>query len=91
MRFEDAGRFAPSFPFDVIDPLTRLAVCAATNRMDAPHPNRRATGACNRAYKHGLHTAEAVAERRAVAELIRRARAGVSQGCSMLSTDTPLG
>jgi hypothetical protein len=29
------------------------------------------------AYRHGLHTAEAVAERRAVEELLRRARAGV--------------
>jgi hypothetical protein len=31
-------------------------------------------GAHNGAYKFGLHTAEAVAERRAVAELIARAR-----------------
>ena len=35
-------------------------------------------GARNGAYKDGLHTAEAVAERRAVAELVRRARARVA-------------
>jgi hypothetical protein len=35
-------------------------------------------GARNGAYRHGLHTAEAVAERRAVAELLRRAWAGVA-------------
>jgi len=34
-------------------------------------------GARNGAYKHGLHTAAAVAERRAVAALLRRARAGM--------------
>ena len=36
-------------------------------------------GRRNGAYKHGLHTAEAVAERRAVAALLRRARAGVAK------------
>jgi hypothetical protein len=35
-------------------------------------------GTHNGAYRHGLHTAEAMAERRAVAELLRRARAGVA-------------
>jgi hypothetical protein len=35
-------------------------------------------GARNGAYRHGLHTAEAVAERRAVSALLRRARAGLS-------------
>lgn len=34
-------------------------------------------GACNGAYTDGLHTAEAVAERRAVAELMRAARLGM--------------
>ena len=35
-------------------------------------------GARNGAYRHGLHTAEAVAERRAVSELLRRARAALA-------------
>lgn len=35
-------------------------------------------GERNGAYKHGLHTAEAVAARRAVSELLRRARAGLA-------------
>jgi hypothetical protein len=35
-------------------------------------------GARNGVYRHGLHTAEAVAERRAVAELLRLVRAGVA-------------
>lgn len=35
-------------------------------------------GARNGAYKHGLHTAEAVAEPRAVAALLRRARTGMA-------------
>ena len=35
-------------------------------------------GAHNGAYRHGLHTAEAVAERRAVSALLRRARAGLA-------------
>ena len=34
-------------------------------------------GARNGAYKYGLHTAEAVAERRAVSRLVRRARAAL--------------
>jgi len=37
-------------------------------------------GVRNGAYRDGLHTAEAVAERRAVAELVRRARAAVVGG-----------
>jgi len=36
-------------------------------------------GARNGAYQHGLHTAEAVAERRAVAVLLRRARTGAAK------------
>ena len=32
------------------------------------------------AYEHGLHTAEAVAERQAVSALLRRARAAVAGG-----------
>lgn len=36
-------------------------------------------GKGNGAYKHGLHTAEAVAERRAVSELLRLAKAGISK------------
>jgi hypothetical protein len=36
-------------------------------------------GAHNEAYKHGLHTAEAVAERRIVSELLRRARTGAAK------------
>jgi hypothetical protein len=35
-------------------------------------------GERNGAYRHGLHTAEAVADRRAVAELVRRARQSLS-------------
>jgi len=34
-------------------------------------------GVRNGAYRHGLHTAEAVAERRAVAALLRRALAAL--------------
>jgi hypothetical protein len=34
-------------------------------------------GVRNGAYRHGLHTAEAVAERRAVAALLRRAKSDV--------------
>ena len=35
-------------------------------------------GARNGAYRNGFHTAEAVAERRAVTALLRRARAGAA-------------
>jgi hypothetical protein len=36
-------------------------------------------GTRNGAYRHGLHTAEAVAERRAVSALLRRSRVGVTE------------
>lgn len=36
-------------------------------------------GTRNGAYKHGLHTAEAVAERRALAALLQRARPCLAQ------------
>ena len=36
-------------------------------------------GERNGAYKHGLHTAEALAERRAVSALLRRARATLAE------------
>lgn len=35
-------------------------------------------GERNGAYRNGLHTAQAVAERQALAELLRRARAGLA-------------
>jgi hypothetical protein len=36
-------------------------------------------GARNGAYKHGLHTTEAVAERRACSEILRRARVACAE------------
>ena len=36
------------------------------------------SGERNGAYRHGLHTAEAVAERRALTELLREAKAGMA-------------
>ena len=37
-------------------------------------------GEGNGAYRHGLHTAEAVAERRVLTDLLREAKAGMAHG-----------
>jgi len=54
-----------------------VAWCRPGARDQPPHGARGGgpTGARNGVYRHGLHTAGAVAERGAVAELVRQARA----------------